>query len=80
MASDFIHVHVDELNGYLEFLGNMARCTLEVQKDGYFNNDKRMQQVSNALNIFEANTHLPEDYLFLIMLPRPPTRNFERIN
>ena len=32
----------------------MARYTVEIQKEGYFNNDMLMQQVENALNIFEA--------------------------
>ena len=50
MVSDFI----DECDGYLEFNGNKARVMIEVQMDGYFNNNGLMIQVENALNIFEA--------------------------
>ena len=50
MVSDF----VEELGGFLSFKGNSAQVYLEIQKERYFNNDKLMVQVENAVNIFEA--------------------------
>ena len=50
MVSDFI----DEVNGYLEFEGEEARLYLEHQSEGYFTNDMFVDQVSGAIDIFEA--------------------------
>ena len=50
MVSDF----VEEQGGFLSFKGNSAQVYLEIQKEGYFNNDKLMVQMENAVNIFDA--------------------------
>ena len=50
MVSDFI----DEMDGYLCHDGKEARVLLETQTEGYFNNDKFLEQVKVAIDIFEA--------------------------
>ena len=47
MVSDFI-------DGYLGHDGKEAHILLETQNDGYFNNDKFLEQVKVAIDIFEA--------------------------
>ena len=49
MVSDFI----DEVAGYLRDGNNQARLMLEIQKDGYFNNNLLLPQVEKAVDIFE---------------------------
>lgn len=49
MVSDFI----DEVNGYLKFEDTEARLYLEHQSEGYFTNDMFVDQVSQAISIFE---------------------------
>ena len=49
MVSDFI----DEVAGYLRDDEDEPRLMLEVQKDGYFNNDLLLPQVGKAIDIFE---------------------------
>ena len=50
MISDFI----EEVDGFLTFQGHSARVSLEIQKDGYFDNDKFMRQVERTVDIFES--------------------------
>ena len=50
MVSDFIE---ESTNDYLKHDGDQARLLLETQSDGYFNNDKLLEQVDGAINIFE---------------------------
>ena len=49
MVSDFI----DEVNGFVRDKDGEARLQLEIQKDGYFNNDHLLGQVEKTINIFE---------------------------
>ena len=50
MISDFI----EEVDGFLTFEVHSARVSLEIQKDGYFDNDKLMKQVDGTVDIFES--------------------------
>ena len=50
MVSDFS----DEIDGYLCHDGKEACVLLKTQNDSYFNNDKFLEQVKVAINIFEA--------------------------
>ena len=49
MVSDFI----EEVNGFLKYESEEARLLLEHQSEGYFNNDKLVEQVERAIDIFE---------------------------
>ena len=49
MVSDFI----DEVNGFLQYDDRKARLLLETQSDGYFNNEMLLEQVDEAITIFE---------------------------
>ena len=65
MVSDFI----DEVGGFLCDNEEMARLSLEINKDSYFNNDLLMRQVEKAINIFEKNILTHRVYFSLTMLP-----------
>ena len=49
MVSDFI----DEVGGFLGDDIESARVSLEISKEGYFNNDHLLKQVEKTINIFE---------------------------
>ena len=49
MVSDF----VDEVNGFVRDENEEARLQLEIQKDGYFNNEHLLEQVDKTIDIFE---------------------------
>ena len=49
MVSDF----VEEVGGFLECDGEKARLLLEHQTDGHFTNDMLLEQVEQAINIFD---------------------------
>ena len=49
MVSDFI----DEVNGFLQYDDRKAHLLLETQSDGYFNNEMLLEQVDEAITIFE---------------------------
>ena len=50
IVSDFLE---ESTNDYLKHDGDQTRLLLETQSDGYFNNDKLLEQVDGAINIFE---------------------------
>ncbi len=60
MISDF----VDEVNGFVRNVSDMARLSLETQRDGYFNNDQLLIQVAKTIKIFKE-THPSSRGLFL---------------
>ncbi len=49
MISDF----VDEVSGFVRNGSDMARLSLETQRDGYFNNDQLLIQVEKTITVFE---------------------------
>lgn len=59
MVSDF----VEELGSFLSFKGNSARVYLEIQKEGYFNNDKLLVQVEI---FWKLNIHMHVRALFVV--------------
>ena len=61
MVSDFIE---EGGTDYLSNDGNEARLLLETQADGYFDNDKLLEQVGKAIDIFESK-YLYAQGLFL---------------
>ena len=69
MVSDFI----EEVDGLLKFGNLEASELLEHQKDGYFDNNKSLNQVLKAVNIFNAKYQMPKGCLYLIM--QRPTVN-----
>ena len=42
------------MDGFLTFERHSARVSLEIQKDGYFDNDKLMKQVERTVDTFES--------------------------
>ena len=64
MVSDFLV----EGNGYLEDENDSARLYLENNKDGYFNNDKFIKQVTCVIDIFERKFPHTTGIFYLIML------------
>ena len=65
MVSDFIV----ERYGYLKDENNSARLCLEIQKDGYFNSDAFLKQVTDAIDIFD--NEFPE-YTALFIFDNSP--------
>ena len=64
MVSDF----VEEATGdYLRHDGKEARLLLETQQDGYFDSEKFLAQVDNAVNIFEEKFPHAQALFCLIM-------------
>ena len=63
MISDFN----EEVDGFLTFEVHSARVSLEIQKDGYFDNDKLMKQVDGTVDILKANIILHMHCFYLTM-------------